>query len=1003
MTALQAAIVWSVAFGAPPLPEPAKRPIDFQKDVAPILKEHCLDCHGEKKQRGDFRLDGRKSALRGGSSVSAPIVPGKSAESPLIRVVAGLDPDVVMPPEDSGKARLTTEQVAVLRAWIDQGASWPESKTHDPLDWWSLRPLVRHPPPGTGHPVDAFIQSTLQKKGLAASPPADRISLIRRLFFDLHGLPPTPERVDAFVADQNPDAYERLIDELLASPRYGERWGRHWLDVVGYADTHGNDHDYGRPNAWPYRDYVIRSLNDDKPYRKFIEEQIAGDRLFPGDPQATVALGFLAAGPWDDTLMATVREDTVDHRLSQYLDRDNMVGTVMSVFQSQTVHCARCHNHKFDPISQREYYGLQAVFAGVDRAERPFDDDPQTHVRRQGLLAKKRMLARKSPDSLALLDSPESKRSVAATVEQVEKRAKEWTTLDVTDVVSVGGFNGTKFTRQKDGSWLVGGVRPDHDTFVVTARTTLKDIRALRLEVLPDASMPHGGPGRFDNGNFHLSAFRAAAQPTNGGERTTELQLTRAVADHADAGGDAASTLDNKDDTFWSVHPRYNEPHEIVFDLKEPVGFAKGTTFTFLLDFRGKPGHQIGRFRLSACTDSLPPERRDPLPATLAIALRRKPASNEIDRRDLTRLVLQHEIERELSTFPMPRLVYAATQDFTPDKSFKPSTEPRPVHLLQRGDVNRPGELASPGTLSCLSEVSGDFRGTDRDEAARRAALARWLADDRNALTWRSIVNRVWHFHFGRGQCDTPNDFGRMGGKPSHPELLDWLAVWFRDDAKGSLKSLHRLLLTSEAYRRSSNHGPAAKIDADNQWLWRMNRMRLSGEQVRDAVLQMSGRIDLKSGGPSVVQFVHRGKATFNPDGNPAFLDYAEIDPDAPELRRRSVYRFVFRTVPDPFMDALDCPDGAAMTPVRGASTTPIQAFSMLNDAFLIRQCEWIAKRLGSSATTLELQIDAAFKLILHRKPNDRERALTTEYARKHGLANACHVLLNSNEFLYVD
>jgi hypothetical protein len=325
------------------------------------------------------------------------------------------------------------------------------------------------------------------------------------------------------------------------------------------------------------------------------------------------------------------------------------------------------------------------------------------------------------------------------------------------------------------------------------------------------------------------------------------------------------------------------------------------------------------------------------------------------------------------------------------------------VHLLQRGDVNRPGELASPGTLSCLSGFSGDFRGTDRDESARRAALARWLTDDRNALTWRSIVNRVWHFHFGRGLCETPNDFGRMGGKPSHPELLDWLAVWFRDDARGSLKPFHRLLLTSEAYRRSSNHGPAARSDADNQWLWRMNRMRLSAEQVRDAVLQMSGRIDLTQGGPSVVQFLHRGKATFNPDGNPAFLDYDNVDRDAPELRRRSVYRFVFRTVPDPFMDALDCPDGAAMTPVRAASTTPIQAFAMLNDAFLIRQCEWIARRLSASAPTLESQIDAAFKLILQRGPTDRQRVRTIEYARKHGLANACHVLLNSNEFLYVD
>jgi hypothetical protein len=996
-------VLCAVALMVPPLPEPVTRLMDFKKDVAPILKDRCLGCHGEKKQRGDFRLDERASAFRGGDNVKAPIVKGKSAESPIIRIVAGHDPDIVMPPEDSGKPRLTAEQIAVLRAWIDQGAVWPESDAKDPKDWWSLKPLKRTPPPGQGHPVDAFIDATLQTKGLTPSPPAERATLIRRLYFDLHGLPPTPKRVEAFVADRNPHAYEALVDELLASPRYGERWARHWLDVVGYADTHGNDHDYARPNAWPYRDYVIRSLNDDKPYRRFIEEQIAGDRLYPHDPQAIVALGFLAAGPWDDTLMATVREDTVDHRLSQYLDRDNMVGTVMSALQSQTAHCARCHNHKFDPISQREYYGLQAVFAGIDRAERPFDDDPQLHVRRQTLLARKQLLSRKSPEAESLLDSQETQRKVAAVAERLQQRTKEWTTFDVTDVVSVGGFDGAQFTRQSHGSWLVGGARPNHNTFVVTARTTLRNIRALRLEALPDASLPHGGPGRFDNGNFHLSSFRAAVKSATKGERSLSLPLTRAVADHADRGGEAANTLDAKDDTFWSIHPRYNEPHEIVFELKEPIAVAEEAIFTFLLDFRGKSGHQIGSFRISACTDAVPAERRPPLPAALASALRRPPNSNQMERRSLTRQVLEHELNQELAALPPPRLVYAATQDFPPNGSFKPSPEPRPVYVLQRGDVNRPGELAKAGALSCVSDLQFDTRSAENDEAARRVALARWLIDDRNMLTWRSVVNRVWHFHFGRGLCETPNDFGRMGAKPTHPELLDWLAVWFRDDAKGSFKALHRLLVTSDAYRRSSSGTAGAKTDVDNRWLWRMNRTRLAAEQVRDAVLQMSGRIDLKTGGPSVVQFVHRGKATFNPDGNPAFLDYRNFDPDAPELRRRSIYRFVFRTVPDPFMDVLDCPDGSAMTPVRGVSTTPVQAFAMLNDAFLIRQCEWIADRIRTSAKTPESQVDAAFKLVVLRTPNAKERARTIDYLKSHGLANACHLLLNANEFLFVD
>ncbi len=875
----------------------------------------------------------------------------------------------------------------------------------DPQPWWSLAPLVRREPPTSGHPVDAFVRAKLRAKGIAPSNESDRRTLIRRLSFDLIGLPPTPEEVEAFAADTDPKAYEKLVDRLLASPRYGEHWARHWLDVVNYADTHGNDHDYARPNAWPYRDYVIRSLNDDKPYPRFVQEQVAGDALFPDDPQATVALGFLAAGPWDDTLMATVREDTVDHRLSQYLDRDNVVSTVMGTFQSLTVHCARCHDHKFDPISQREYYGLQAVFAGVDRADRPYDDDPTTHARRRELLARKRVLTLPGPQAIALVDAPETQRKVAAAVEDFARREHAWEPLDAVNVVSAAAPDGTRFARRDDGSWLARGTRPDKDTFIVTARTNLKGLRALRLEVLPDESLPHRGPGRYDNGNFHLSEFRATAQPATGpNDDAVKLPFVRALADHADGGDVVANALDGRDDTYWSVHPRYGEAHEAVFELKEPAGFAAGTTLTILLDFKGKPGHQIGRFRLTACTDDLPADRRAPVPAALAERLRRTGEPTPADRRELTRLVLTAEIERELAALPPPKLVYAATHDFPPQGSFKPSAEPRPVHLLKRGDIDRPGELVGPAALACLPGLPGELGATTGDESARRAALARWLVADRNVLTWRSIANRVWHYHFGRGLCDTPNDFGKMGGKPSHPELLDWLALWFRDDAKGSLKALNRLLVTSAAYRQSAAHGPAAAADSDNRLLWRMNRVRLTAEQVRDGVLQLSGRLDLTMGGPSAVQFVHRGKATFMPDGGaPAFLDYAGFDPDASEGRRRAVYRFAFRTVADPFLDALDCPDGSTATPVRSVSTTPTQAFALLNDAFLIRQSEHVARRLAAQSMTPESQVDAAFRLILLRPPSAGERERVAAHVRRHGLANACQVLLNANEFLFVD
>jgi hypothetical protein len=391
------------------------------------------------------------------------------------------------------------------------------------------------------------------------------------------------------------------------------------------------------------------------------------------------------------------------------------------------------------------------------------------------------------------------------------------------------------------------------------------------------------------------------------------------------------------------------------------------------------------------------------LPADLAERLRRFPGATADERRDLALQILSLEVDRKLAALPDPQIVYAATRDFPVNGSFKPSSEPRPVHLLVRGDINKPGDLIGPGFLSCLPGLAGGPIGVTADESARRAALARWLADDRNVLTWRSIVNRVWHYHFGRGLCDTPNDFGHMGGVPSHPDLLDWLAVWFRDDAKGSLKTLHRLLVNSAAYRRAVTDGPASHVDADNRLLWRMNRTRLAGEQVRDAVLQMSGRLDLSMGGPAAIQFVHRGAATFMTGGAPPFVDYDGFDPDAPENRRRSIYRFVFRTVPDPFMDALDCPDGSAATPARGASTTALQALAMLNDRFLIRQCQHMSGFLGSKAAPPEAQVDAAFRLILLRSPTSKEKDRFADHARRHGLASVCHVLLNSNEFLYVD
>jgi hypothetical protein len=868
---------------------------------------------------------------------------------------------------------------------------------------WSLTPLTKPPVPvvpGVRHPIDAFIRARLATQNLEPSPAADPRTLLRRLSYDLTGLPPTPDELEAFIiatqGPRSPAIWEAEVDRLLASPRYGEHWARHWLDVANYADTHGNDHDYARPDAWPYRDYVIRAWNEDRPYARFVQEQVAGDALFPDDPQATVALGFLAAGPWDHT---------VDHRSAQNLDRDSLVSTTLSTFQSLTVHCARCHHHKFDPIPQREYYALQAVFAGVDRANRPFDADPTLHATRQRLLAEKRAAEQAEPAWLARLETPEVLRRVAAWEAAWAQREQLWAPFEIVSALSTGGAH---LTRQPDGSWFVDGPRPERDTYLLTARRRAGTLGAIRLEVLPDERLPQRGPGRWDNGNFHLSEFRAFAAPAGATVGATPLNFARATADFDEGpANSAAQTLDGKPTTQWGVHPRYGQPHEAVFELKEPTPIGADTTFTLLLEFQdGVPGHGIGRFRLSASAQAPPPDLLRPLAPEVSACLQTPAAQRTpAQRQTLARAVLQAENARALAALPSPQFVYAVTHDFPPDgENFKPSPQPRPIHLLVRGDLNQPGERVEPGTLSCVPGMPSALAIPEgADESARRAALALWLTDPHNALTWRSVVNRVWHYHFGRGLCDTPNDFGKMGSLPSHPELLDWLAVWFRDEAHGSFKALHRLILTSETWRQTTLTRQGTAQDTDNRWLWRQNRTRLSGEQVRDTLLQLSGQLDLTMGGPPAVQFISRGDATFMPGGNPAFLDYEHFDPDAPAARRRAIYRFQFRTVPDPFLDALDCPDGGTPTPVRSVSTTAVQAFALLNDPFLLRQAEWVATRLQSEAATPEHQAEAAFRRILLRPASPTERTRFAGYLRDHGLAQACQWLLNSNEFLYVD
>ncbi|MFO0791436.1 MAG: PSD1 and planctomycete cytochrome C domain-containing protein [Pirellulales bacterium] len=713
----------------------------FRERVAPILEARCVHCHEGAKPKGGLSLVSAATFARGGDSGEA-VTPRKPNKSLLIDYISGDKP--LMP---QGEQPLTAAEIAAIRDWVAAGAIWPpgleltDKRKYD-LNWWSLRPLTKPQVPAnadlsktadkthpTGDwirtPIDAFILARLREKNLQPSTEADRRTLIRRLYFDLLGLPPSFEEVAAFVADDDPRAYEKLVDRLLESPNYGERWGRFWLDVVHYGDTHGYDKDKVRPNAWPYRDYVIRALNDDKPYGRFIEEQVAGDVLYPDTADGVIATGFIAAGPFDFVGQIEVAEGTLSKAVTRNLDRDDMVTTTMGTFNSMTVQCARCHNHKFDPITQDDYYSLQAVFAGVDRAERPY---------------------------------------------------------------------------------------------------------------------PAGG-------------------------------------------GVAAAGV-----------------------------------------------------------------------------------------------------------------VYAAASEFTANNQFTPTHgKPRAMHVLKRGSEKDPGAEVGPGTCGYLPALRSRFNVNPGDgEGARRVALAHWLTSKDNPLTWRSIVNRVWQYHFGRGIVDTPNDFGRMGALPSHPELLDWLAIEFRN-GRQSLKDLHRLICTSSVYRQSSTgNAEAEKIDGANQFLWRMNRRRLEAEAVRDSVLAVAGKLDSTRGGPPFPTF------GFKDDHSPHY-NYDDYNPDDPQSHRRSVYRMIVRSVPDPFMTTLDCADPSALVPRRNETLTPLQSLALLNNPFMVRMAEHLAERVTLHAGTNREQLAAAWRLAFAREPAETEITLLAEYADHYGLPNACRLIFNLNEFVFVD
>lgn len=940
---------------------------------------------------GNLSLDWKSGWELGGDRGPA-IVPNQPDRSLIIQAIRHTQAELRMPEE-----KLADNEIEILSQWIERGAyddrvTEGNSALGISLDWWSLRPLVRPNVPGieTKNPIDAFVRERLVEVGIGPSKRADRRTLIRRVYYDVTGLPPSYQEVEAFCMDPTDTAYDSLVDRLLESERYGERWARHWLDTIHFADSHGYEHDIGREHAWRYRDYVIQALNQDKPWALFIREQLAADHFFPEAPSLMPALGFLGAGTFD---LSTYSTATVSF---EYPDRDDLVTQTMAAFTSTTANCARCHTHKFDPISQEDYYALQAVFAGLIKGDVAFDLKPETARERHRLQSLLDAVDRKDVSVLML---PEHQRTVEQWLSE-RQPGTAWQSLSVETYLST---EGATLSQTPEGVLLASGNRPERDTYLVTADIPIERVTALRLEVLSHDSLPWKGPGRADNGNLHLSEIEIQYfEP--GSEKGRPLAIRRSSADFNQVDWGIERCIDGDPKTAWGIYPAVGISHHAVFELTEPIVATPGAKLAISLRQLHGGSHLIGAFRLSITSSDSMQTKAIPIAVENATQIPSSDRSQE-DRLTLAAYVLRESATQAIQQLPPKVFVYAAGRSVgipagEGQVQLKSLPTPKVVHVLHRGDFDKPRAVAMPGSLSLFDSLPSRFLLREpNNEAERRAALADWIAHRDNVLTWRSAVNRVWHYHFGRGLCDTPSDLGRMGGIPTHPELIDWLALWFRDEAKGSLKALHRLILTSDTYCQSVRQDEAAiKLDGENRFLWRQNRHRLDADAIRDFTLAASGSLDLSMGGPGIQHF----KQSKGPQLTPA-LDYSGYDWGNPGASRRSIYRTVWRGIADPFMEALDFPDLGLLSPSRGYSASSLQALALYNNDFILYHSEKMANESATHFRELDRQVSECAKQVWLRSLHEDEHSRLTQFAKQHGLAELCRVLLNSNEFLFVE
>ncbi|MFC5456112.1 PSD1 and planctomycete cytochrome C domain-containing protein [Prosthecobacter fluviatilis] len=940
--------------------------VDFNRDVRPVLAQHCFKCHGmdDQGRKGKLRLDLREAAIGQGKSGELAIVPGKPDASEVIKRVFSTDEDELMPPPHT-KTVLPESAKNILKAWIAEGANYEAHWAYMPPKQAAL------PMPGM-HPIDSFIQSRLKQEGLKPSAEADKYTLVRRVFLDLTGLPPTPAEADAFVNDQSADAYDKLVDALLASKQYGERWARRWLDLARYADTNGFEKDRPRP-IWPYRDWVVRALNEDMPFDQFSIKQLAGDMLPKATPDDLIATGFHR----NTMLNEEGGIDPNEYRFYAMVDRVGVTGTA---WMGLTMNCCQCHTHKYDPILHTDYYRTMALLNNADEPTY-FIPTPEVAAQQKAQDAKvaklEAELPGKYPGGKTAMES-----RFAGWVEGESRRASKWEVIKPTKMETTMPH----LEQQADGFILGSGDISKSDVYDLSFKAPIKGVRALRIEVTSHPSLPNNGPGLTNYegpiGGFFMSEFQASqggkrvqvarAEDTNEDEddKINDSPATPAkgkakAAAKAKKKNNAQATLDGEMSSGWQVLGGYGVQHAAVFHFEQPVDLTNGLDLKLL--FEKHFACPLGHFRISVTTSDHAEAMGYPAEVEEALASGEK-GKHEL----LLRTFLENAEEMKQAAAPLlAARKNPARGQATLVMQERPASNPRSTHRYHRGEYLQPKEEVTPAVPAFLPPLP-------KGEAANRLTFAKWLFAPENPLTARVTVNRQWQAFFGRGIVKSLEDFGYQSDPPSHPELLDWLAVELVKQG-WSMKKLHRLIVTSATYKQGSRITPElAQKDAENVLLARGPRFRLEAEIIRDSALKAAGVLSLKMGGPGVYP---PQPASVTSEGTYGKVEWKVSEGE--DHFRRSLYTFTKRTAPFAMATTFDAPTGESCLAKREVSNSPLQALTLLNDQMFMEAAQAMAKQVIAESRTDDERLQNIIRRAVTRPAVPEELAMFKSFLSK--------------------